>query len=48
VKEERKPMNAKSSSTGWQIVGAAVGVLVLIGIAANLKDVIRYIKISNM
>ena len=43
-----KPMNEKSSSTGWRIAGATVGVLVLIGIAANLKDVFRYIKISSM
>jgi hypothetical protein len=43
-----KPMNEKSSSTGWRIAGATVGVLVLIGIAANLKDVFRYIKIASM
>jgi hypothetical protein len=48
VNQEIKPINEKRSSTGWGIVGAAVGVMVLIGIAANLKDVIRYIKISNM
>ncbi|MGA8383216.1 MAG: hypothetical protein WB710_19005 [Stellaceae bacterium] len=41
-------MNEKSSSTGWRVAGAAVGVLVLLGIASNLKDVFRYIKISNM
>jgi hypothetical protein len=42
------PMNQRSSSTGWQIAGATVGVLVLIGIAFNLKDLFRYIKISTM
>lgn len=48
MNQEIKPINEKSSSTGWRIAGAAMGVLVLIGIAANLKDVVRYIKISNM
>jgi hypothetical protein len=41
-------MNEKSSSTGWQIVGATVGVLLLVGLAFNLKDLFRYIKISTM
>lgn len=41
-------MNGKSSSTSWQIAGATVGVLVLISIAFNLKDLFRYIKISTM
>ncbi len=48
MNERIKPMNEKSASTGWRIAGATIGVLVLIGIAANLKDVLRYIKISSM
>ena len=48
MNQTSRPMNEKSSSTGWRVAGATVGVLVLIGIASNLKDVFRYIKISSM
>jgi hypothetical protein len=48
VNQGIKPTNANSSSSGWQIAGATIGVLVLIGIAFNLKDLFRYIKIASM
>ena len=35
-------------SIGWLITGIGLGVLVVATIAANLKDIRRYIKISSM
>jgi hypothetical protein len=35
-------------SIGWLIAGIGLGVLVAATIAANLKDIQRYIKISSM
>jgi len=34
-------------SVGWFIPGIGLGVLVAVTIAANLKDIQRYIKISS-
>ncbi len=34
--------------TGWEITAIVVGVLVLLLIVTNLKDLYRYIKISLM
>lgn len=34
--------------TGWEITAIIVGVLVLLLIVTNLKDLYRYIKISLM
>ena len=35
-------------SIGWLITGIGLGVLLAVTIAANLKDIQRYIKISSM
>jgi hypothetical protein len=35
-------------SVGWLVTGIGLGVLVAVTIAANLKDIQRYIKISSM
>ena len=32
----------------WEIVGVVVGVLVALVVLVNIKDVIRYIRISSM
>ena len=33
---------------GWQITGIVVGVLLVVVLLLTAKDIIRYIKISNM
>ena len=33
---------------GWGVAGWVIAAVVLAGIAANAKDVLRYIKISSM
>jgi hypothetical protein len=39
---------ASGGGTGWRIAGAVLGVLVVLTVAANAKDVVRYLKISTM
>ncbi len=34
--------------TGWEIAGIIIGLLVLLLVVTNLKDLYRYIKISLM
>lgn len=34
--------------SGWEITGIILGVIILILLAINAKDLWRYIKISNM
>jgi hypothetical protein len=38
----------KDVMNGWQIAGVAVSAIILIGILANGKDLLRYIRISSM
>jgi len=33
---------------GWEITGIVIGVLILLGIVVNFKDLVRYFKISSM
>ena len=32
----------------WEIAGAAIVAVVVIGILSNMKDLLRYLKISSM
>jgi hypothetical protein len=34
--------------SGWEITGIVLGIIVLLLLAINAKDLYRYIKISNM
>ncbi len=34
--------------SGWEITGIVLGVIILILLVINAKDLYRYIKISNM
>jgi hypothetical protein len=33
---------------GWEIAGIVVGVIIILFLLLNAKDLFRYIKISNM
>ena len=37
-----------SDVNGWGITGIVIGILVVIAILFNIKDIARYIKISSM
>jgi Hydrogenase maturation protease len=39
---------SRSSGAGWRTAGAVLGVLFVLTVAANAKDMMRYIKISSM
>ena len=34
--------------SGWEITGIVVGIIILLLLVINAKDIWRYIKISNM
>jgi hypothetical protein len=34
--------------SGWEITGIVLGIIILILLVINAKDLYRYIKISNM
>jgi hypothetical protein len=44
----REARRGSGLSLGWSIAGLAIGTLVALTVAANAKDVKRYIKISSM
>lgn len=48
MKSVEKRQDMESDMSTGEIVAVAVGVVVVAAIAFNLKDLIRYIKISSM
>jgi hypothetical protein len=43
-----RALERRDEMNGWEIAGAVVGALVLIGVVVNLKDLLRYLRISSM
>ncbi|HEX4506909.1 MAG TPA: hypothetical protein VH722_14355 [Alphaproteobacteria bacterium] len=41
-------MKRSEDMNGWEIAGAVIGAVVVIGVLVNLKDLFRYLKISSM
>ncbi|CAN2536651.1 hypothetical+protein [Methylocapsa aurea] len=41
-------MKRSEDMNGWEIAGAIIGVVLVIVVLANIKDLCRYLKISSM